>query len=51
MPIKFRGRTFPKFAKAVSYVMRWKGWGKERSSAYVAGVEKKQKGVRFRGGK
>lgn len=48
MPIKFAGRTFPKFKNAVRYVMRSKGFSKERASAYVAGIEKKQK-ARYHG--
>lgn len=48
MPIKFANRTFSKFAQAVRYVMRSKGWDKERASRYVAGIEKKQK-VKYHG--
>jgi hypothetical protein len=47
MPIKFDGRTFSKFRKAVRYVMKSKGWDEERASAYVASIEKKQ-GVRYK---
>lgn len=49
MPIKFAGKTFMKFRHAVRFVMRSKGFSKERASAYVAGIEKKQK-ARYRHG-
>jgi hypothetical protein len=48
MPIHFAGRTFPKFKHAVRYVMASKKFSKERASAYVAGIEKKQR-PRWRG--
>lgn len=47
MPVKFGGKTFARFKDAVRYVQKKKGFSKERASAYVAGIEKRQR-VRFR---
>lgn len=44
MPIYVDNKKFASFAEAIRYVMRKKGWGKEKASAYVAGIEKKQRG-------
>ena len=42
MPIKFGGQTFPTFEAAVKWVMRKKGWTRERASAYVSTIERKE---------
>lgn len=44
MPIKIDSKSFQSFAAAVRYVMRKKRLSKERASAYVATIERKQKG-------
>lgn len=44
MPIKIGNKTFASFAAAVRYIMRTKKMTKERASAYVATIERKQKG-------
>jgi len=44
MPIKIGERTFKDFAAAVRYIMRTKKLDKERASAYVATIERKQRG-------
>jgi len=44
MPIKIGERTFKSFAQAVAYIMKKKKWKKERASAYVATIERKQRG-------
>ncbi len=42
MPIKFGGKSFPNFKRAVRYVQRAKKLTKERASAYVAAIARKQ---------
>lgn len=44
MPIKVGSKTYKDFAAAVRAIMRAKGWDKKKASAYVAAIEKKQKG-------
>jgi hypothetical protein len=44
MPIKFDGKKFAKWKMAATYLMRKKGWSRERANAYVAGIENRQKG-------
>jgi hypothetical protein len=44
MPIKIDNKTFGSFKQAVTYIIRKKKWTKERASAYVATIERKQRG-------
>jgi hypothetical protein len=46
MPILVRSRCYRRFASAVRAVMHWKRWGKVRASAYVAVIERRQRGSR-----
>jgi hypothetical protein len=44
MPITYSGKKYKKFANLVRKVMKEKGWSKERAGAYVAVIERRQKG-------
>lgn len=46
MPIKIGSKTYQDFAAAVRAVMKEKGWKRERAAAYVADIERKQRGGR-----
>ena len=43
MPIKIGDKTFRNFKAAVLHIMRKKKLSKERASAYVAVIERKQR--------
>jgi hypothetical protein len=54
MPIKMGDKTFRDFDAAVAFVMRTKGLSKERAQAYVATIERAEKGnktVKYKKGK
>jgi len=42
MPIQIGDRTFISFKAAVKHIMKVKRWTKEKASAYVASIERKQ---------
>jgi hypothetical protein len=43
MPITIGKKKLQSFAAAVKFIMASKGWSKKRASAYVAGIEDKEK--------
>lgn len=46
MPILLDGRCYAKVKTAARALARRKGWGRKRAQAYVATVERRQRGSR-----